>query len=431
MRVFVLGSGGREHALAHTFHRQGHQVWCFPGNGGTDLVCEAIDIPLSLEDHEGLGRFAMEQEIDLAVAGPEALLAAGIADTFQRAGIPFFGPTRQASIIETSKMWSKSFMDTYRIPTADFVICNNAKKAYEAASARLTSWNGVAVKPSGLTGGKGVVCCPSLEIANDVIHDLMENERYGSSTDFIVLEEMLFGKEVSLLAFCDGNTILPMIPSQDHKRIGDGDQGPNTGGIGAYAPVPFLDTPLLDEIDAQIVQPTLKGLQKENIPYCGVIYFGLMITEEGPKLLEYNCRFGDPETQAVLPLLESDLAEAMLLTAQKKLDQARFQWRGQNACCIVMTAKGYPGSPQLGDEIFGLEAFSDEEPIIPFHAGTKLTGKNFVTTGGRVVSVTALGDTIDDAVKKAYQGINRIHFEGKYYRNDIAYQAKAYQEAVC
>ncbi|MCB1111765.1 MAG: phosphoribosylamine--glycine ligase [Chlamydiales bacterium] len=427
MNILVIGGGGREHALTHTFHRQGHRVYCIPGNAGTAKICQPLPekwAELDANDYNSLAQFAKENSIDLTVVGPEAHLEAGIANIFNSKGLKIFGPNKQAATLESSKSWSKEFMARHTIPTGAFVICHDSKSARQAIEEFFHAWGGVVIKPSGLTAGKGVVCCNTLEEAEQAIREIMEDQRFGNAGSSIVIEQYLRGTEVSIHAFCDGNTIIPMLPAQDHKRLYDGGQGPNTGGIGAYTPTPFLDDATIAIVNEQIVQRTCIGLKKEGITFNGVIYFGLMLTNEGPKVLEYNCRFGDPETQVLLPLLESDLAEVMTASCNQQLHNCHIHWKTDAACCVVMVSRGYPKNYTTGHAISGLQEAERHDRIIVFHAGTAVNADGAaVSAGGRVLGITGLGDTLEEAVQKAYEGVELISFNGEYHRSDIAYRA--------
>lgn len=431
MKVLVIGSGGREHALAHTFHRQGHAVCCLPGNGGTAEFCDPFS---SREDRFDLFKFdqlisyVKEQQIDLTVVGPEDFLTKGIANAFASSHLPLFGPSQEASLLEGSKAWAKKFMSKHRIPTARFAICSSEEEARQVIRLNFEGWNGVVIKPDGLTNGKGVTCCKTEKEAEAAIVEIMKEKRYGAAGATVVLEEHLSGKEISLLALCDGKMILPMIPSQDHKRLHDGDMGPNTGGMGAYAPVSFVTKSIMEQIQSLIVQRTQEGLEREHITYQGILYFGIMLTTGGPKILEYNCRFGDPETQALLPLLNSDLAHLMLACCSGNLRSKELLWKSQSACCVVMASEGYPYSVSQtqatkNNEILGLDRLKDQKDLLVFHAGTK-KGNNgeILSAGGRVLGVTGIGNSLTEAVHQAYKGVDAIHFPGAQYRRDIAYQ---------
>jgi len=427
MKILIIGNGGREHALAHTFYRQNHSVYCIPGNPGTDKICLPLSEKLKqIEAHDfaALAAFAKNYEVDLTICGPELLIEKGIADVFHEQKLHFFGPTKHASRLECSKAWAKEFMKKYQIPTANYVICKNSHQAYQTVDKYFHQWGGVVIKPSGLTAGKGVNVCQSLQEAQKTIEAIMDEKKYGHAGNEVVIEEPLQGREISIMALCDGKTILPMKACQDHKRLYDGGQGPNTSGIGAYTPVPFLDQHLLNEIQTDIVERTLLGLMEEMIDYRGCIDFGIMLTENGPKLLEYNCRFGDPETQAILPLLESDLATLLMACTEGTLENYTLEWKNQSACCVVMISRGYPKSFTTGHKIRGLEQFNNSPNLLIFHGKTKLTNqKEIVTDGGRVLGVTAVSDTLEGATEEAYKAIRQIHFQGAYYRSDIALEA--------
>ena len=426
MKILILGSGGREHALAHTFFRQGHRVYCLPGNAGTDEICDAIPKQwgaINATHHNQITDLVKKLGVDLTVVGPENLLEGGIADAFAVQHLPLFGPTKKATTLESSKAWSKQFMAKYQIPTARFSLSKNLKEAHELANKNFTEWNGVVIKPSGLTGGKGVAVCQTLEEASDAIKEIMEENLYGKAGEEIVIEERLIGKELSILAFCDGEKMIPMIPSQDHKRLYNNDKGPNTGGVGAYAPPPFADK-LMTEIKETIIDRTNEGLKREGIIYKGVLFFGIILTASGPKLLEYNCRFGDPEAQAVLPLLGSDLARIMRSCLDGKLQDKDIIWSAKVSCCVVMVSGGYPNRFVTGQEIFGLNDLKGQRNCLVFHAGTvRNEGNHVVTSGGRVLGITGIGNTLQEAIDMAYDGVKKISFNQAYYRTDIAHQA--------
>lgn len=431
MNILIIGSGGREHALAFFLNKQGNRVFCAPGNAGTEEICLPHSIK-KVNDFKALNDFVSSQKIDLTVVGPENFLADGIADAFAERGHALFGPSKRAAQLESSKAWAKGFMKKYDIPTARFVICRSLDEAYRAVDNNFSDWNGVVIKCSGLTGGKGVIVCSTLSEAHQAIEIVMKERRYGSAGNEIVVEEKLEGYELSLLAFADDTKMIPMIPSQDHKRLLDNDQGPNTGGIGAFAPVPFVDRILINQIREEIIDRTQAGLNKEGINYRGIVFFGLMITQYGPKVLEYNCRFGDPETQAILPLLESDLGEIMNACLQNRLKEEEIRWSPRYACCVVMVSGGYPNSFQTGYEIKGLNKLKDQPNSLVFHAGTSRNAKgDVVTSGGRVLGVTGLGNDLEQAIKESYQAVKKISFDQAHYRSDIARQALTIHEASC
>ncbi|NGX57518.1 MAG: Phosphoribosylamine--glycine ligase [Chlamydiae bacterium] len=422
MKILVIGSGGREHALCHTFLRQGHQVVALPCNAATSKLSPQKAV--SPENTSKLVKFAQENDIALTVVGPENYLANGIKDIFSKKGLKLFGPLQEATKLESSKSWAKEFMHKYQIPSARFFTCRTSQKAKQIIRDHFAEWGGVAIKPSGLTAGKGVMCCKTLQDAEEAIRIHFDEKRYGDASDKVVIEELLQGPECSLLAFCDGKTMIPMIPSQDHKRLWENDAGPNTGGVGAYAPVPLIGEQILQEIYDQIMEPTNQGLKEEGILYQGVVYFGIMLTAQGPKVLEYNCRFGDPEAQVVLPLLQSDLAEIMLACCDGTLAQKKVTWKPQSACVVVMCSGGYPHSYQTGYQIYGLEDFQNDDNVIVFHAGTKINDhKKVVTNGGRVLGVTGIGDSLNEAVGHAYRCVSKLSFTDAHYRRDIANQS--------
>lgn len=434
MRILVIGGGGREHALTHTFNRQGHQVYCLPGNAGTQAITEPLPDKwknIDTNDFESLAKFAEEVAIDLTVCGPEAPLEIGIADVFTRHNIPFFGPSKEASKIECRKAWSKRFMHKNHIPTGRSVTCTNSQEAKAAAEQFFSDWDGLVVKPSGLTAGKGVVVCETLQEAYEAIDVIMEDQKYGSAGHEIVLEEKLEGKEVSIMAFCDGNTIVPMITAQDHKRLYDGGQGPNTGGVGAYTPTPFLCERTMQAIKSEIISKTLSGLKNEGIHYHGFLYFGIMLTADGPKVLEYNCRFGDPEAQVILPLLETDLASILLACCEENLQEMQIQWSDSAACTVVMVSRGYPKAYKTGFIISGLEETKDLKNTVVFHSGTKVSNDgDIVTNGGRVLAITTLAPSLNEAIDNCYEVVKKLDFEGAYYRLDIGSQASIERETA-
>lgn len=426
MKVLILGGGGREHALAHTFARFGHRVYCLPGNGGTSSLCEPLPEKwikeLPLNDARIL-TFAQEMQIDLTVVGPEDYLARGIVDRFNKAGKQIFGPTQEGAQLESSKAFAKAFMHNHDIPTASFILCKNSQEAKKAIASNEGLWKGFVVKPNGLTAGKGVVCCLTAEEAYTAVDMVMDQQVYGQAGQEIVLEELLEGREVSILAFCDGEHMLPLLSAQDHKRLLNGDQGPNTGGVGAYAPTPFVDREVETLIRDRVIRPTLHGLKREGICYKGILYFGLMLTDKGPQVLEYNCRFGDPETQALLPLLNEDLASLMQACCRGELTQKSIAWKKLFSCCVVVVSEGYPEKFSTGYPINLDSVPSNADNLILFHAGTKrLADGQIVTSGGRVLAVTGLGISTADAAASAYSAVEKINFTGASYRTDIGYQ---------
>jgi len=425
MKVLVIGSGGREHALAHTFSRQGHRVYCLPGNAGTASFCEPLKKKIDPQDLEALAAYAEEEGIALTAVGPEAYLERGIADLFEARGLPLFGPLKEAAKLESSKAFSKKFMTDNGIPTARFAACSSSVEAKKAVEENFPLWGGAVIKPSGLTAGKGVIPCRTLQEAMAAIEEIMDKRVYGEAGAEVVIEELLVGKEVSLMAFGDGKKFVPMIPAQDHKRLYDGGQGPNTGGVGAYTPTPFLDEEMTERLQKGILDRTAEGLLQEKIVYRGVLYVGVMLTKSGPKVLEYNCRFGDPEAQTILPLLEGDLAGIMLGCCRGELDPSLVKWKSGASCCVVMVSRGYPKSYKSGYPIAGLEE-AEKEGALVFHAGTALNGSGgAVTSGGRVLGVTALAGSLEEAIVRAYGAAEKISFNGAFYRKDIGSQARS------
>jgi len=417
VKVLVVGSGGREHALAWKLLQSPtvEKVFCTPGNGGTALLANCENVPLAVDDFAEILTLVQDNSIELVVVGPELPLSLGITDYLQAHNINVFGPNKTGATLESSKSWAKDLMIEGGIPTAKSATFTDKEDAKNYIRQQGTP---IVVKADGLAAGKGVVVAMSeFEALNAV------DELFAQNFAKLVIEEFLTGQEVSVLALTDGITIRPLIPAQDHKQIGEGDTGANTGGMGVYAPTPIVDGKLLARITTEILEPTLKILQARGIDYRGVVYAGLMITPEGePKTLEFNCRFGDPETQAVLPLLKSSLAEILLSCAQQKLeDLPPFEWHDASAVCVVMAAGGYPGSYQKGDLITGIDLAESLGSIV-FHAGTKLDGNDLVTDGGRVLGVTCVAEHFKSAIEATYQAVKEIHFSNMYYRRDIGHR---------
>lgn len=430
MKVLVIGSGGREHALAWKLSQSSKvsQVLVAPGNGGTahpggdGAPIANVAIPVAAENgFAAVVDLARKEAIDLVVVGPEAPLADGIVDALTAAGLRCFGPTRRAAQLEASKAFAKAFMARHRIPTGRYATF----RSYEDARSYLDGVDyDVVVKASGLAAGKGVIVPESREEALQALHQIMVERAFGAAGDEVVIEERLYGQEASVLAFSDGVHVVPMPPAQDHKPVFDGDRGPNTGGMGAYAPAPLVTPELLDEVTHTILQPTVDGLREEGTPYVGVLYAGLMITAEGPRVLEFNCRFGDPETQVILPLLDADLVDVMEACLDGRLPDVELRWRPGAAVTVVAASGGYPGSYRKGLEIRGIEQAEQVPGVVVFHAGTKrLEDGRLVIDGGRVLNVTALGARLEEAIERAYQAIALIHFEGMHYRRDIGAKA--------
>jgi phosphoribosylamine--glycine ligase/phosphoribosylaminoimidazole synthetase len=419
-RILVVGSGGREHTLAWKLAQSPHvaHVFVAPGNGGTDspsgLPISSVPIPAS--DIPGLVRFAQEQAMDLTVVGPEAPLVDGLVDALQAAGRRAFGPTAAAAMLEGSKAFAKRFMEENGIPTARGAIFTSPEEA-RAYLHRVGA--PIVVKASGLAAGKGVIVCQTLEEAEDAFQRIMVDRIFGSAGDQVVIEEYLTGQEASLLCFTDGRTVVPMVPAQDHKAVYDGDRGPNTGGMGCYAPAPVMPPALVQEVTETILRPAVEGMRRRGTPYIGVLYAGLMLTAHGPRVLEFNCRFGDPEAQVILPLLETDLLEILEACLDGRLEQVEVRWREGFAACIVMASGGYPDHYEKGKEIHGLEEAASDPAVMLFHAGTRCVDGRYLTDGGRVLAVTATASTLPGALYRAYRAVERIHFEGCHYRRDI------------
>ena len=421
MQVLVIGSGGREHALAWKAAQSAsvEKVYCVPGNPGIAQIAECV--PMDITDNDALVAFALENKIDLTIVGPEVPLANGVVDAFRAKGLAIFGPTQAAAQIEGSKSFAKDLMKKYGIPTAAFEVFTDA----EAAKAYIVEQGApIVIKADGLAAGKGVVVAMTLDEALEAVDMMMCDQAFGSAGCQVVVEEFLTGEEASILTFCDGTTIVPMISSQDHKRAYDNDEGPNTGGMGTYAPAPVVTADVLARVQKEILEPTVAAMKAEGMPYTGCLYAGLMITENGPKVIEFNARFGDPETQVVLPLLDSDMAEVMMACVNGNLADLDIQWKDGAAVCVVMAAGGYPQGYRKGDVISGLDKAAELGATV-FHAGTAVKDGNIVTNGGRVLGVTAIGTDIRKAVDNAYEAVRSIHFDDVHYRNDIAYRAIA------
>lgn len=416
MNVLVIGSGGREHALAWKLKQSPSvkQLTCAPGNAGMAELADCL--PADLGDVAGLAALAEKLQADLTVIGPELPLVLGVADEFARRGLKLLGPSKAAAELEGSKVFAKQFMQRHGIPTAGFTPCGDHGDAYAALCA--VEWP-VVIKADGLAGGKGVRIAYEPDEATAIVEALMEKRELGAAGDRVVIEEYLEGEELSFIVLTDGETILPLAPTRDHKRLHDGDQGPNTGGMGAYSSDAILEEGLRQRILAEIVHPTLKGLAAEGRPYQGFLYFGLMLTGDGPKLLEYNCRMGDPECQPMMVRLEGDLAEVLERVASGRLAGTELQWSRDASVCIVLASAGYPGKAETGQPITGLDA-ARLDAVTVFHAGTRRDNQKVVTTGGRVLGVTARAPALRDAVKRAYTAVGKIHFEGMHYRKDIA-----------
>ena len=420
MRVLVVGGGGREHALAWRLSRspQVEGVWCAPGNAGIADV--ATCVALAPDDLKGLVRFAREQAIDLTVVGPEMPLTLGVVDRFAQEGLRAFGPTAAAARLEGSKVFAKELLRQLRVPTAFFGAFDDADEA-----ARFIDEVGapVVVKADGLAAGKGVFICPTVPEAKDAVDQIMSQRLFGDAGERVVVEQFLQGEELSFMAITDGDVVLPLAESQDHKRALDGDRGPNTGGMGAYSPVPLMTPALREHVMRDIMEPVVAGLDRQGTRYTGVLYAGLMVQDGQAKVLEFNVRFGDPEAQVLMMRLKSDLAALMDAAVEGALADVSVEWDPRAAACVVLAAEGYPGAVERGRPIDGLEALRGWPNGMVFHAGTRRDGDRVVTDGGRVLGVTALGDTIAGAVASAYEAVARIGWPGMYFRADIGHRA--------
>lgn len=424
MKVLVVGGGGREHVLAWKLAQspQVSEVICQSGNPGMQKVARCVPEPDS--GIEAMADWAKSERVDLTVVGPEAYLELGIVDAFRERGLRVVGPSRSAALIESSKAFAKELMARAKVPTAPFAICESpgaARRAVREFGAP------VVVKADGLAAGKGVVVARTLAEAEEAIDRIMVERRFGEAGDRVVVEGFLEGEEASLLAFVDGERVLTMPAAQDHKRIGAGDTGPNTGGMGAYSPAPVMTEALIEVVQEEILEPTVEEMAAAGRPYQGILYAGLMITAEGPTVVEFNCRFGDPEAQAVLPRMRSDLVEPLLATIDGGVERAAVEWDPRPSVCVVMASEGYPGAYETGFEVSGVDEAEAMEDVFVFHAGTRLEEGRLRTDGGRVLGVTALGDTIRQAIERAYLAVEKIRFEGAYYRPDIGAKALLHQ----
>ena len=417
MKVLVVGSGGREHALVRKLKESPlvGEILCCPGNGGIAADAECVNIKAT--DIDGVVNLARQRQVDLVVVAPDDPLVLGMVDALETAGIRAFGPSAAAAAIEGSKVFAKKLMQKYSIPTADYRVFTSPEEAL-AYLERQNSFPTV-IKANGLALGKGVVIAQNKQEAEAAVHSMMVEKIFGESGSSIVIEEFLTGPEVSVLAFTDGKTVLPMVSSMDHKRVYDGDQGPNTGGMGTIAPNPYYTPEVAQRCMQEIFLPTVAAMRAEGRPFKGCLYFGLMLTPSGPKVIEYNCRFGDPETQVVLPLLKTDLAEIMLAVCEERLDGLEIQWQEGAAACVVMASGGYPGRYPTGLPITGLDSNGQAEGVSVYHAGTRYSDGAYYTAGGRVLGVAATGMTLAQALERAYEGVGRISFEGAHYRKDI------------
>lgn len=417
MKILVLGSGGREHAIVRKLKESPKvtELYCAPGNGG--IGHDATCVPISVMDKEKVTAFAKENQIDLVFVAPDDPLAAGMVDALNEAGVRAFGPTAAAAQIEASKVFSKNLMKKYGIPTAGYEVFSEPDKAlsYIREKGRYP----VVVKADGLALGKGVLICEDEKAAEDAVKEIMEDKVFGASGNHVVVEEFLTGPEVSVLAFTDGHCVKPMVSSKDHKRALDGDKGLNTGGMGTVSPNPYYDDAMAQRCMQEIFLPTIRAMQQEGRPFKGCLYFGLMLTPNGPKVIEYNARFGDPETQVVLPRLKTDLVTIIESVIDGTLENVDIQWSKEAAACVVMASGGYPVKYEKGKVITGLDENGQLSGVTVYHAGTAEKDGQLVTSGGRVLGVTALASTLDEALQKAYDAVEKIHFDGAHYRRDI------------
>ena len=420
MNILLIGSGGREHALAWKLSQSAHtdKLYAVPGNPGIAQFAECIS-GISVEDNDAIVALAKEKNIGLVVVGPEVPLVNGVVDALTAAGIKAFGPTKDAAELEGSKVYAKVVMRRYKIPTARSEVFGDPSRAHVYVRQMRQPF---AIKADGLAAGKGVILTKTADEAVDAIDLLMKEKAFGDAGNRVVIEEFMEGEEASVLAFTDGETIVAMPASQDHKRVNDGDEGLNTGGMGAYAPAPVITPELSERVMEEILKPTIEGMKKEGRPYKGCLYAGLMITAKGPKVVEFNARFGDPETQVVLPLLKSDLVEVMLACVDGKLAETKVEWSDEAAVSVVMASGGYPGDYEKGKKITGIDA-AEKSGALVFHAGTAEKEGALVTSGGRVLNVVGVAKDIREAVKKSYAGVEKISFESAHYRKDIAHRA--------
>ncbi|MFH1421425.1 MAG: phosphoribosylamine--glycine ligase [Planctomycetota bacterium] len=420
MKILVIGSGGREHALCWKIakSKEVSRLFAAPGNAGISAIADCVSI--KQDDIAGFIKFAKENEIDLTVVGPEASLVAGIVDAFEKEKLHIFGQPKSSAQLEGSKAFAKELMRKHKIPTAKSERFSTFNTAFDYVS---TTKPPVVIKADGLAAGKGVVICNSKEEAADTLNVMLKEHKFGKAGDTIIVEEFLTGEEASIIAVTDSRTIAVFESAQDYKRVFDGDKGPNTGGMGSYSPALIVTRELLSRIEKEILLPTVHALRIDNRKPKGVIYTGLMITDEGPKVLEYNVRFGDPETQPLLVRLKSDLVQLLQRTVEGKLEKAEIEWDKHPAVCVVLASGGYPAEYKKGFEISGLDNVQKIKDVVVFHAGTSFSGNKIVTSGGRVLGVTATGKTIEEARNLAYKAVSEIHFEGMHYRKDIAERA--------
>lgn len=417
MDILVIGGGGREHAIVRKLKESPRtgKLYCAPGNGG--IAKDAECVAISAMDIPAVVAFAKEKKIDLVFVAPDDPLAAGMVDALEKEGIAAFGPRANAAVIEASKVFSKDLMKRYGIPTAQYEVFSDPAEA--VAWIEKNNRFPIVVKADGLALGKGVLICSDLEAAKDAVKEIMEDKVFGASGSRVVVEEFLTGPEVSVLVFTDGHCVKPMVSSKDHKRALDNDEGLNTGGMGTISPNPYYTDAIAEECMNTIFLPTIEAMKREGRPFKGCLYFGLMITPDGPKVIEYNARFGDPETQVVLPRLKTDFVDIVMAVVEERLAELPIEWSDEACACVVMASGGYPGHYEKGIPIEGLDENGQVDGAVVYHAGTALRDGKFVTNGGRVLGVTATGETLPEALKKAYEAVGRIHWEGVHFRHDI------------
>lgn len=427
-KLLVIGSGGREDCLVWKILQspQTKEVYCCPGNAGIAKRAKCVNIDFS-SSFDPLIKFAREKNIDMTVVGPEAPLVDGIVDAFEENGLKIFGPKKEAAMLEGSKSFAKEIMNSANIPTAKAEIFDNKNDALKFIKSLTPP---IVIKADGLSAGKGVSINKNIEEARTLLSSIFDEKVFGDAGKKVIIEEFLSGEEASVLAFVDGNTILPLDSSQDHKPIYDGDKGPNTGGMGAYSPAPIVDNNMLNEIQKTIFEPIINELKKRVIIYKGILYAGIMVTKDGPKVLEFNCRFGDPEMQAVLPRLENDIVELFEATINNKLSSIELKWKEEWAVCVIAASDGYPGKYEKGKVINNIELIKENNETIIFYAGVAEKDKKLITNGGRVLGLTTLDILLSDAIKKNYEYLKRIHFDGIYYRRDIGYRALKFEHKI-
>src|SRR5579859_2095259 len=420
MKVLVFGAGGREHALCWSLAKSPRvtELVCAPGNGGIASVARLA--PVLLSDLDAMAKVAVEEQADLTVVGPELPLSLGLVDALQLRGLKVFGPSKAAATLESSKSFAKRFLQRHQIPTANYAVCTSSAEVEKAIE---FFHSPIVVKADGLAAGKGVVICQSRRAALESAQGLLSGKLLGSQESQLVIEEFLIGEEVSFLCLSDGKHVTPLVPAQDHKRIGEGDTGPNTGGMGVYSTDSILEPEMQEWILKHIARPTIAGMAQEDTPFIGVLYIGLMMTARGPQVLEFNARFGDPETQAILMRLDSDLVEALEACVEGRLSDTEFRWKPGASACVIASSGGYPGTFQAGYEIRGLAGAAEIEGVQVFHSGTALVGGKIVTSGGRGLGVREGDATLQEALNRAYEAMNRIHFEAMYFRKDIGHRA--------